>query len=148
MGSLLDSHFYRYPLMQVQDLYKLLHQAALGSEHAVLDETGAQKWLESELATMGDGPDEPLLDPISPDGSIARLHLRPCLVAGVDPQAILAAFLGTARAWHGSLETLRDYGRLAVLFAEQETCPITGREISFVLCGHGKGRLSRPASFT
>ena len=43
LGSLLRNHFNRYPLMQVQDVYKLLHQAAMGSEHAVVDETNARQ---------------------------------------------------------------------------------------------------------
>ena len=79
---------------------------------------------------MGDGPEDPLLDIIAPDGSIARLHLRSCRRAGVDPQTILSAFLLTAQQWHGSRETLQEYGRLAAVHAEQATSPITGQEIS------------------
>jgi hypothetical protein len=126
---LLTTHFTRYPLMQVQDLYKLLHQATLGSEHAVLDESSAQKRLETEMASMGEGLDEPLLDPISPDGSIARLHLRPCLQAGIDPQAILSAFLRTAQEWHGSYETLQEYGPMVAQLAEDENWHISRQEM-------------------
>jgi hypothetical protein len=32
--TVLHSHIARYPALQIQDLYKLLHQAAMGSEHA------------------------------------------------------------------------------------------------------------------
>lgn len=129
LGSLLDNHFTRYPRMQVQDLYKLLHQAALGSEHAVPDEVNARKWLQDELTSMGDGPEEPLIDPISPDGQIARLHLRSCLRAGIDPEAILAAFLRTAEEWRGSPTTLKEYGQSAVQQAEVEQWGIKKREI-------------------
>jgi hypothetical protein len=89
METILRSHFSRYPLMQVQDLYKLLHQAALGSEHAVRNPETARNWLTRELAEMGDGPPEPLFDPISPGGEIARVHLRPFVAGGHNPDALL-----------------------------------------------------------
>jgi hypothetical protein len=53
--TILQDHITRYPRMQIQDLYKLLHQAALGSEHAVLDPESAWLWLARELGKMGDG---------------------------------------------------------------------------------------------
>jgi len=129
LSRILSYHLIRYPLMQVQDLYKLLHQAALGSGHAIQDEESARKWLEDELAGMGEGPEEPLLDPISPDGVISRLHLRPCLQAGVEPLAIWTAFLRTAKEWRGSVESLRDFGQAAARQAEEGNWRIKKREI-------------------
>jgi hypothetical protein len=105
----LTNHFTRYPAIQTQDIYKLLHQAALGSDHAVRDEQEAKDWLERELAEMGEGPDDPLLDPISPDGQILRIHLRPYLRAGRDPENLLRAFIHTANEWQGSPELLKEY---------------------------------------
>lgn len=116
----LADHLARYPLMQVEDVYKLLHQAALGSEHAAPAEAAARKWLEDELESMGAGPAEPLLDPISPDGAVSRVHLRPCLQAGIAPEAVLSAFLRTSKEWRGSLEVLRSYGQKAVQLADAE----------------------------
>ena len=107
----------RYPLLQMTDLYKLLHQASLGSEHAVKDEAGVRAWLERELATMGAGPDEPLLDDISPTGEIVRLHLRPYVEAGGEPEKLLVAFLRTAREYRGSVERLRRYWEIATEMA-------------------------------
>jgi hypothetical protein len=104
----------RYPRLEVRDLYKLAHQAALGSEHALTDQASVHRWLERELAEMGPGPADPLVDPISADGQIARLHLRPFLAAGGDPGILLTAFVRTAHEFHGSLETLRRYLRYAV----------------------------------
>ena len=63
--SILASHFARYPAMQLTDLYKLIHQAALGSEHAICAEASAREWLTRELAEMGVGPAEPLPDLLS-----------------------------------------------------------------------------------
>jgi hypothetical protein len=99
--------------MQLQDFYKLLHQSALGSEHAVRDEQTARDWFMRELADMGSGPDDPLLEPISPDGQILRIHLRPYLRTGMDPATLLQAFIQTANEWHGSTEKLKEYAAAA-----------------------------------
>jgi hypothetical protein len=99
---LLRLHLDRYPLLQLEDLYKLLHQGVLGSEHAVTSPSGAREWLEREIAGLGPGPEEPLIDPISGDGRIARVHLRPFLAGGGDQEALLTAFVRTANEHHGS----------------------------------------------
>ncbi len=101
------AHLARYPLMQPDDLYKLAHQAALGSEHAVSSEARARTWLERELIGMGGGPPEPLLDPISADGRILRVHLRPFIQEGCGPDALLRAFIQTASQVKGSPQDLR-----------------------------------------
>lgn len=59
--SIPRKHLTRYPLLQIQNLYKLLHQAALGSEHALTDRLPVERWLRRELAEMGEGiPDDSL----------------------------------------------------------------------------------------
>ena len=66
--TVLYAHFCRYPTMCIQDVYKLIHQAALGSEHAVSHAEDARKWMERQLADLGTGPDEPVVDPIPAEG--------------------------------------------------------------------------------
>jgi hypothetical protein len=113
MYQILTSHLLRYPQMQVQDIYKLLQQAALGSGHAVRDEQAARDWLVRELAGMGDGPEDPLMDQLSPDGQILRVHLRVYVASGKAPETLLQAFIRTANEWRGSPEMLREYGAVA-----------------------------------
>jgi len=106
--AILRSHMARYPSMQIQDMYKLIHQAAMGSEHAISSIEGARKWMERELAEMGAGPDEPVMDPISNDGQIVRVHLRPFVAQGNDPEILLKAFIRTANEFRGDLQVLKD----------------------------------------
>jgi len=89
--------------MQIQDVYKLLHQAAMGSEHAVSNPESARGWLIRELAEMGEGVPEPLIDPISPDDEIVRVHMRPYVAAGYDPDLLLDAFIRTANEYRGDI---------------------------------------------
>jgi len=112
--NVLHSHFSRYPAMQIQDVYKLIHQATTGSEHAVTDIESARNWLRRELAEMGEGPQEPLIDPISPEGIIARIHLRPFVIAGRDPDLLLDAFIRTANEFHGDGHLLDQFWRAAI----------------------------------
>jgi hypothetical protein len=105
-SSIIRTHREHYPEMGVQDLYKLAHQAALGPEHAVGDPAGVRDYLERELKIMGKGPDEPLFDPISGNGEIVRVHLRPYLASGRDPDHLLDAFVRTANEYQGSVSIL------------------------------------------
>src|SRR3989304_8840781 len=95
LDQILTGNLPRTPAMQVQDFYKWLPLAARGSCHAIRDEKMARTWLEREMDEMGNGPDDPLLDPLSPDGQILRVHLRPFLREGRDPDLLLQAFFQT-----------------------------------------------------
>jgi len=107
LREVLVAHDRRYPGSNEQDLYKLIFQAVMGNEHAVTDQTGISRWMEEELRTMGEGPEERLLDPISAEGNIVRVHLRPMVKAGLDSGVLLKAFLQSASIYHGSLQILQ-----------------------------------------
>jgi hypothetical protein len=117
--SILSSQILRYPRMQVQDLYKLFHQGAMGSEHAVRDFEGVRSWLERELEDLQEGPDEPLIDPISHHGEIVRVNLRPYIDSGRDPSVLLQAFIKTANEFHGDHENIRRYWAYAGQMASE-----------------------------
>jgi hypothetical protein len=112
--KVLQDHLSRYPALQILDLYKLLHQAALGSEHAVSDRGSAERWLSGELAEMGKGMPEPLIDPISHDGELVRIHLQPYIATRNDPMLLLDAFIRTANEYHGDPQFLEQYWQEAV----------------------------------
>jgi len=108
MRDILIDHARRHPCWALEDLYKLVHQGAMGSEHAVIDEARAREWLARELKDLKSGPEEPLLDPISSDGLIVRVHLRPLVRLSLDPGLLLAAFVRTAREFRGSTERIEE----------------------------------------
>jgi hypothetical protein len=111
--DILKSHFARYPEMQIQDIYKLIHQAALGSEHAAINRHEACMRLEREIMQLGSEDAELAIDPISVDGKIARVHLRPFFAENGDPEALLTAFIRTANEFHGDEQTLNNYWDIA-----------------------------------
>lgn len=88
------------PETRVEDAYKWLFQATRGGEHAVADDTGPRRWLDAEWATLGEPlPVEPLVVPLRPDGAVVRLNLRPYRARGGSKDALLAAFVSSARAF-------------------------------------------------
>ncbi len=107
--EILLAHARRYPAWQPQDVYKLAHQAALGSEHALVSVEQARQRLEQEIVGLGVGGGEPLLEPISADGRIVRVHLWPYVNAGLSTAALLQAFVQTATEFKGSVEVLQQY---------------------------------------
>ena len=111
---ILLSQMPRYPKMQIQDVYKLIHQAAMGSEHAIRDPQEAESWLERELQEMRTSIPEPLIDPISPDGKIIRVHLRPYVDSGRDTKNLLNAFIRTSTDFCGNIKNLEEYWDCAV----------------------------------
>ena len=91
------------PDLRIEDAYKWLVHATRGGEHAVADGFAVRKWLENEWATLGPPqPDEPLWVPLTADGRIGRLNLRPYRAQGGAPEPLLAAFLASAESFDAS----------------------------------------------
>jgi hypothetical protein len=99
----------RYPRLEPQDLYKLIYQAAMGSQHAVSDPEMVHTWLERELEALADGPVEPVVETISPDGRVVRINLRPYFAAKGDRPALITAIVRTANEYKGTEAQLRRY---------------------------------------
>lgn len=116
---ILAQHAARYPGFQVQDLYKLVYQGALGSEHAVADASQAREWLEREVDGLTDGPQEPVIEPISADWQVVRVNLRPYVADGGDLKALLEGFIRTAQEYKGTVAQLRRYWCYSEQMAEE-----------------------------
>src|SRR5205823_6624785 len=109
ISQLLGSHLQRYPRMQLEDIYKLLHQAAMGPEHAVEDAVLARERLRAEAQDLGSGPADPRMDPISPDGRLVRVHLRAYLESGAAIEDLAAAFVDTAKTYPAAPDKLAKF---------------------------------------
>ena len=109
VSQLLSAHFERYPAMQLDDVYKLLHQAALGPGHAVDNPAAAGKRLDQEIQALGGGSIEPPKDIISPDGRLGRIHLRTYVTGGGNVHALHRAFVETANTYPASPDKLAKF---------------------------------------
>lgn len=107
--KLITAQLQRYPAMQIQDLYKLVYQAALGNEHLMTDSAMVHDYLIRELESVQADSDEPLLEEISPDGAVVRLNLRSFKARHGDYRVLFQAMMQTARTFQKSQERLEQY---------------------------------------
>ena len=109
ISNLTSQHIARYPNLELIDLYKLLHQSALGASHASAADDILEKEFNLEWDNLSGIHIEPAIDPISPDGKIARIHLRSYLSQDYSKDDLLMAFIRTANANSGSKEKLKKF---------------------------------------
>jgi hypothetical protein len=103
----LADHLLRHPEAEATDAYKFLHQGVFGPGHMVSDRAAAARYLEGELASLSSGDAfEPLCEPLGGDPSLVRIHLRPFVSAGHDPDDLVDAFVASANRVTGSPEAM------------------------------------------
>ena len=81
------AHYAAYPALQIQDLFKFLHQSVFGCGHFVSD--AAWNCLTKELSTLSpsEGAD---VEPLS--GDFCRVHLRALASTGLAPETLFRLF--------------------------------------------------------
>ncbi len=93
--TLVQTQYTRYPEMEMQDWYKLLHQAAMGNRHLGVDDSLIYNYLLDEMERIEASSEEPLVEYISPDSTVIRFNLRPYKAGSGDPEARFAAMQKT-----------------------------------------------------
>ena len=95
LHPVMEAQLARYPAMEVQDWYKLLHQAAMGNRHLGVEDSLIYNYMLVELNSIEASTGEPLIEYISPDSAIVRLNLRPFKAKGGDPDALFISMKST-----------------------------------------------------
>ena len=85
--------------MQVEDVYKLVHQSAFGNGHLITDEGAARQALLLELESVKADATEPLFEIVTWNASVIRVNLRPFKARSLDPEHLVEAMLASARAF-------------------------------------------------
>lgn len=102
--------------VRIEDAYKWLFHATLGGEHAVSDISGVRAWMSREWVTLGTPfRTEPLEIPLTPDGKLLRVNLRPYRALGGDPEMLTAVFYISAERFRSDksvfVRTWRNLGK-------------------------------------
>lgn len=88
------------PDARIEDAYKWMYQATRGGEHMAPSRSAASEWLEREWKSVGPAKrNEPLWEPLCPDGEIGRLNIRPYKDRGGKPTELVDAFLASSTAY-------------------------------------------------
>lgn len=124
MIAIIRKQYLEHPKMQEEDLYKLLHQAAMGSEHAVKNPAMAEQWMKEEIKDLDLSKKENLVDTLSAGGNIVRINLRSYLKSGYNPDLLVKKFILTANEYRGSLDTLKRYFSIARRMIKRNQLPL------------------------
>jgi hypothetical protein len=72
----------RRPAARPQDIYKLLYQGVFGVGHIVTEGAMAVLIEEASRINLNDHQEDPLIESVSPDGSMVRVNLRKYILQG------------------------------------------------------------------
>jgi hypothetical protein len=75
----IKTHVERYPRARPRDVYKLIFQGIYGVGHIITGNARGYLMEEAGRIPLEGYPDCPLVEPVSPDGSMVRVNLRPFL---------------------------------------------------------------------
>jgi len=104
--ALVSQHIEMYPQMRVTDVYKLLYQACMGAEHAIISPETAEDWLMKEWSSISANPDEELYEDLALHHPIFRMNLRPAKAKNISPSKILDAFVKVGNEFPKNQEVL------------------------------------------
>ncbi len=92
--------------MEPCDLYKLVYQGAMGSSHFFLSEAAALENLRKEMRALKPHGEENLIENIPTTAGMVRVHLRPWLAEGLNPEILIRSFVRTGREFTGKTEDI------------------------------------------
>ncbi len=82
--TLFQLHYKKYPKAQPRDFYKLIYQGVFGVGHIISDKARSYLTEEAHRVDLSSYPNRSLVEPVSPDGSMVRVYLRPFMRMGLD----------------------------------------------------------------
>ena len=123
------AHFSKYPLIQPQDLYKLVYQAAMGPGHAVKDIKSVIEWMNEEVRGLEDYDDSDMIEEIDPDSVLVRVNLRLFLKSSGNTDKLCEAFMQTANSFKPEPSRIEKYLNDILELAETEKIGISRIEL-------------------
>jgi hypothetical protein len=105
--SLVHQHLNWYPLMELRDVFKLLYQGVLGSEHLVTLADDFKLALRAEFDTLTAISGGRLLEPVHPKRKLLRFNLRVYKSMQTDLDQLVPVFLETAKQTWGTQAELQ-----------------------------------------
>jgi len=120
-GAALTVHLERHPEAEAVDIYKFLHQGIFGPGHMIPDRSAAERYLEHEAKNLEPVVHaEDLCERLGGDPGMVRIHLRPFVEAGEDPELLLELFVVSANEIDGDPEKMDQALRAATAWLETQ----------------------------
>ena len=135
--SLVSQHLTRYPDLELQDVYKLLCQSAMGASRSTESIDVLHDKFKRELKHTSVSRSEPVIDPISPDGLISRVHLKTYVSLNYPTDDLFQAFIETIQLHQGSSAKLKKFVSCLRDLSSAEQLPFKREDTTeFPVFGH------------
>lgn len=89
-------HVERYPRAQPGDVYKLIFQGVYGVGHIITGKAMSYLREEAVRIPLEGYQGRPLIEPVSPDGSMVRVNLRPFLRMDLSLEGLFRVMMASA----------------------------------------------------
>lgn len=119
----------RYPKLQIEDIYKLVYQAAMGNIHLAENTERALEYLKKEFEDIEPDDTLPLIEPISHSGEIVRVNLKPFKAQQRDLEKLGQAMIQSAQSIEPSLTMLLRYWRDVQALAQSGQIPFNEEDL-------------------
>jgi len=94
--NFIKMHVERYPKAQPRDIYKLIFQGVYGVGHIITGKAWDYLQEEASKISIEDYPDRPLIEPVSPDGFMIRVNLRPFMRMNLSLEGLFQVMTASA----------------------------------------------------
>jgi hypothetical protein len=116
--KLFELHLSWYPLMEPCDIYKLIYQGVMGSEHIISSPEKFKSDILLELDDLSAAPAERLLEPVCTDMTLLRLNLRSWKARHIELDQLNMALLETGEKYTSNQALLQSYWERFVQLCE------------------------------
>lgn len=106
LNEILNWHLSHYPLLQAEDIYKLLYQSVYGPGHLLTLLGEIKERLECEIAGLKFDPQVPEIEPLDPEGLLIRINLAPIAHSQEKQRLLLEALIQTCHTFSPKPELL------------------------------------------
>ena len=118
-------HCKNYPLLQVQDIFKFIHQSAFGCEHLLTDHQHILQRICTE-AEENKSKAQDLIEPL--DGDFCRVHLS-VLQNGLQAETLAKLFMLSAQPVATAKEELQSKLQILLLLCENRQLPFDANQV-------------------
>lgn len=151
LSHLIINHKKLHPSVRVRDIYKILHQGTMGPRHLIENKGSAHTrlWEEYESLDVTER-NEPLTEPVSMDGSVVRMNLRPFKRHSEDPGIVFSCLIDSAERLVPDESALRTLWKLFGVLNREEFRYFDEREVDALdeyLSTHGFMAISHSCEY-
>jgi hypothetical protein len=98
-----------HPILRLEDMYKFIHQSAMGPAHWGMDSVMVMQYLSAETKNLVPDKRVSSLQYLTPDSTLVRVHLHPYLFQNGDINSLGTAFLATAKSFQPDTARMKIY---------------------------------------